>query len=169
MRQLRTKVSGKRNRTKEGNYDIDLTNITDRVLAMSFPASKAIEKLYRNDINHVAKFLDEKYPDNYFIYNMSNKTVDVAKFHDRVISYTWEDHHSPSLLTLFQACDHMFKQIMEDMRRVVVVNCNAGKGRTGTTICCFLLYSGLCENFVHSIYYYGHKRFSNGRGVTQPS
>jgi hypothetical protein len=52
---------------------------------------------------------------------------------------------------------------------VVVVNCNAGKGRTGTSIACFLIYCGLTDNFIHAITYYGHKRFSTGRGVSQPS
>jgi phosphatidylinositol-3,4,5-trisphosphate 3-phosphatase and dual-specificity protein phosphatase PTEN len=43
MNWLRCKVSGKRNRFKSDNYNLDITYITDRVLAMSFPAS-GIEK-----------------------------------------------------------------------------------------------------------------------------
>jgi len=50
----------------------------------------------------------------------------------------------------------MFKYVLKDLRNVVVVNCNAGKGRTGTTICSFLIFSGLCDNFVHAITYYGY-------------
>jgi hypothetical protein len=49
---LRKIVSGKRNRFKDNDYDLDLTYITNRVLAMSFPAS-GIEKLYRNSIQKV--------------------------------------------------------------------------------------------------------------------
>ena len=38
---------------------------------------------------------------------------------------------------------------------IVIVNCNAGKGRTGTSIASFLIYSGLAENANDAITYYG--------------
>lgn len=47
-----------------------------------------------------------------------------------------------------------------------MVHCNAGKGRTGTLICCYLLYAGLADTAKNAICYYGWKRFKNGIGVT---
>lgn len=98
---------------------------------------------------------------------MSNRKVDTARLQERVVSYSWEDHHSPGLAMLFQACKHMFEfSLQNTSKNVVVIHCNAGKGRTGTAICCYLLYSGLSKNFIHAITYYGHKRFTTGRGCT---
>jgi phosphatidylinositol-3,4,5-trisphosphate 3-phosphatase and dual-specificity protein phosphatase PTEN len=97
---------------------------------------------------------------------MSNRAVDVAKFHNKVESYAWADHHSPALSLLFESCEHMWKKLIENNNNVVIVNCNAGKGRTGTSISCFLIYSGLADNFVNAITYYGWKRFKTGRGVS---
>jgi phosphatidylinositol-3,4,5-trisphosphate 3-phosphatase/dual-specificity protein phosphatase PTEN len=136
---------------------------------MSFPASTWKEKYYRNDIDRVADYFDSKHPNSYWIYNMSNRPIDNSKFHDRVNPYSWADHHSPALSLLFESCDHMFKFLNENNSNVVAVNCNAGKGRTGTSISCFLMYSGLSDNFIHAITYYGWKRFKTGRGVSQPS
>ena len=39
---VRKAVSGKRNRLNENGYDLDLTYITPRIVAMSFPAAGTI-------------------------------------------------------------------------------------------------------------------------------
>jgi phosphatidylinositol-3,4,5-trisphosphate 3-phosphatase and dual-specificity protein phosphatase PTEN len=101
---VRTKVSGKRNRTKEDGYDLDLTYITPRILAMSFPAQAFIQKIYRNNIDHVAKYLEEKHDGKYMIYNLSGTKYDITPFKYRVNHYDWEDHHSPTLVLLHEAC-----------------------------------------------------------------
>ena len=49
---LRKIVSGKRNRFRDDTYNLDVTYITPRILAMSFPAS-GLEIMYRNNMNDV--------------------------------------------------------------------------------------------------------------------
>ena len=53
MNYLRKLVSGKRRRLQNTNYDLDMTYITSRVIAMSFPASGTLESTYRNPIQNV--------------------------------------------------------------------------------------------------------------------
>merc|ERR1711963_938967 len=50
---LRKKVSKDRNRYTDGTYDLDLTYITENVIAMGFPAS-GIESAWRNHIGEVS-------------------------------------------------------------------------------------------------------------------
>lgn len=73
-RSLRSAVSGTRNRYKEGAYDLDLTYITPRLIAMGFPSS-GVEALYRNNIDTVARMLDEYHGPHYQIYNLSEVRV----------------------------------------------------------------------------------------------
>ena len=132
MNWLRSKVSGHRNRYKCKDYNLDVTYITDRVLAMSFPAS-GMESMYRNHINTVAQFLEQKHPEQYKVYNLSNRTYDETRFKGQVVSYSWEDHHPPTIYLLFKICYDIY-EYLKDTQNVAVIHCNAGKGRTGTLI-----------------------------------
>ena len=72
---------------------------------------------------------------------------------------------------LFQICHTMKEFLEKNPKRVVAVNCNHGKGRTGTIVCCFLLYCGIFkENAEIAMDYYAKRRFEpdEGFGVTQP-
>lgn len=53
---LRKIVAGPKIRTVENGFDLDLTYVTERVVAMAFPA-EGFEKLYRNSIDDVDKRL----------------------------------------------------------------------------------------------------------------
>lgn len=52
---------------------------------------------------------------------------------------------------------------------VVVVHCLAGKGRTGTVIICYLLYSGLFNDPIETALFFANRRSVNNWGVTGPS
>lgn len=167
MNYFRNVASGKRNRYKQNNYDLDLTYITTRIIAMSFPAS-GMEKIYRNSIDSVAQFLEQEHGENYLVFNFSDRKYNYNKFKNKVVDYEWKDHHAPKILVLFQACQEMYEFLKEDDKNVIVVHWNAGKGRTGTSIASFLVYWGLANNATEAINYYGWKRFSTGKGVSQP-
>ena len=133
-------VAGNKVLYKEDGYSLDLTYITPRVIAMAYPA-EGLEKLYRNSIDAVAEFLNKNHLGNYQIINVSGRKIDEEKLCN-IHSYYWEDHKTPEIQTLFLICENMMNYLSESDKRVSVVHCNHGKGRTGTLICCFLLYSG---------------------------
>jgi hypothetical protein len=53
MNSLRKLVSGNRRRIKEEGFNLDLTYITSRVIAMSYP-SHGMEQYYRNPVDKVS-------------------------------------------------------------------------------------------------------------------
>lgn len=165
---LRKLVSGKKNRYKADGYNLDLTYITPRIIAMSIPG-QGVHKVYRNNIDSVSHFLNMRHPGNYRVFNLSGIKYDYKKFASCVKDFPWEDHYPPPIEVLFKACNEIHQWLDLNIRNVVVVHCRAGKGRTGTLICCYLLY---CRRLLHpedALNYYKIKRFSAGGGVTQPS
>ncbi|CAD8202751.1 unnamed protein product [Paramecium octaurelia] len=169
MNYLREKVSGKKKRLIQEGYNLDLTYVTKRIIAMSYPG-EGIEGLYRNPIDQVAGYLNTQHNADYMVFNLSGRKYDLSKFKGVVQDcWIWKDHHSPSLDLLFEICDLIHGYLKGDKINVVVIHCLAGKGRTGTIICCYLLYTGKFKSVKDVLYYYGKKRFEEeGLGVNQP-
>jgi phosphatidylinositol-3,4,5-trisphosphate 3-phosphatase and dual-specificity protein phosphatase PTEN len=47
---------------------------------------------------------------------------------------------------------------IENVKNVAVAHCKAGKGRTGTIISCYLIYSGIFDNPEEALTYYSKQR-----------
>ncbi|CAG9330160.1 unnamed protein product [Blepharisma stoltei] len=165
---LRAIVSGKKKRLKEDGFNLDLSYITPRVIAMSIPG-EGLSKIYRNSLDSVSKFLNDRHNGKYRILNLSGIQYDYRKFGDSVKEFPWPDHYPPPVELLFKACKDIHLWLSLDPQNVIAVNCRAGKGRTGTLICCYLIYSGRISDPNQSLLYYKRKRFVQGGGVTQPS
>ncbi|KAF9068857.1 hypothetical protein BDP27DRAFT_1383426 [Rhodocollybia butyracea] len=126
---LRRIVSGNKTRFKDGNLkiDLDLAYITDQVIIMGFPAS-GIEGYYRNRREDAKRFLDHRHGNNYW-----------STFDGRVSRYPFPDHHAPPLAIMSLVAREMKVWLDGSPQRVAVLHCKAGKGRSGTMACAYLL------------------------------
>jgi len=164
-------VSKNKRRYVDSRYDLDLSYVTDRIIAMGFPsASSSLESIYRNRVDDVQMFLEERHSDCYKVYNLcSERCYDSKKFQGRVSVYPFDDHNPAEFGLILAFCRDVEEWLKEDPEHVAAVHCKAGKGRTGLMICAFLLYSRMFQTSAEVLEYYGSKRTSDCKGVTIPS
>ena len=169
----RGSVSGARRRHKIDGYDLDLAYVTPQIIAMSWPGTGR-EEFYRNPMATVASFLKEKHPGGFKVYNLcKERSYDTAKFEGRVERVLIDDHNAADLSVLLGFCKSADKWLRADPSHVIVVHCKAGKGRTGTCICSYLLWSGAAPTADEALAKFAGARVDQGLtkfgGVESPS
>ena len=165
---LKSLVSKAKTRFCYDGFDLDLTYITKRIIAMGLP-STSLEGIYRNNMDDVKRFFNTRHKNQYKVYNLcEEKTYPKDTFYKQGY-YPFVDHEAPPLTLLFPFCEDAKKFLDENENNVVAIHCKAGKGRTGTFICCLLLYLSIFKTADESLAYYGMMRAGDGRGVTIPS
>lgn len=165
---VKSLVSKKKNRFCYDGYDLDLTYITTKIIAMGYPSS-SIEGLYRNPIDEVKKFLNERHPKHYKVYNLCKEREYPQDTFYKQGYFPFKDHEAPPLNLIWPFCEDAKKYLDEDENNVVAIHCKAGKGRTGTFVCSLLLFMNIFKTCDECLQYYGMMRAEDGKGVTIPS
>ncbi|XP_059540507.1 phosphatidylinositol 3,4,5-trisphosphate 3-phosphatase TPTE2-like isoform X1 [Myotis daubentonii] len=170
----RRMVSGNKRRYKKDGFDLDLTYVTERIIAMSFPSSGK-ESFYRNPIQEVVRFLDTKHRNHYQVYNLCReRSYDPKYFHYRVHRIMIDDHNVPSLSEMVEFSKEAQNWMAQDDKNIIVIHCKGGKGRTGTMVCACLIACEIFTTAEDSLYYFGERRTdkttsSKFQGVETPS
>lgn len=165
---IRGLVSKRRIRYTQDGFDLDLTYINDRIIAMGYPAEH-MESIYRNKIEDVQRMLNKNHAGHYKIYNLcSERSYDHTRFPHYSV-YPFKDHNPPDIELITSFCRDVDEHLRANGKNVVAVHCKAGKGRTGTMICCYLLYSRQFQTADEALHYYAQRRTSDAKGVTIPS
>eukprot|EP00929_Paragymnodinium_shiwhaense_P005438 TRINITY_DN10738_c0_g1_i3.p1 TRINITY_DN10738_c0_g1~~TRINITY_DN10738_c0_g1_i3.p1 ORF type:complete len:572 (+),score=120.96 TRINITY_DN10738_c0_g1_i3:98-1813(+) len=167
----RLKVSKKKKRYQENGFDLDLSYITPRIIAMGFPAIGP-DQCFRNPMSQVQRFLSEHHPESHKVYNLcseESRRYDTDAFYQVSEDVTFPDHNPCALTRLRCLIEDIHDFLEEDPENVVAVHCKAGKGRTGLVISCLLMREGLAANAAAGLEIFGRQRTKDGKGVTIPS
>ncbi|CAK0885024.1 unnamed protein product [Prorocentrum cordatum] len=129
----------------ENNIDLDLSYISTDLVAMGVPTTGFANSFARNPLNEVARFFTLNHPDQFRVYNCCPEMpYPVQPFVDAGGSVTCIQiqDHTPPLMEQFVA----FLQDAREFKSIssantIAIHCKAGKGRTGSLSCAWLLYS----------------------------
>ena len=165
-------VSKQKRRYQDECFDLDMSYITDRVIAMGYP-SIGCETVYRNSLTDVVNFFHKKHNDKVKIYNLClekeriyNKNLFSKSY---VGLFPATDHNPCPIKLILEFCIDICLYLLKNPKSVAAVHCKAGKGRTGVMICSYLVFSHLCESSEKAFRYYARIRTKDNTGVTIPS
>lgn len=128
-----------------------LTPLCDLVIATSGPSGNYPQRAYRNPLDALVNFLDSKHGTNWCIWEFRAEGTGYpdSEVYGRIHHFPWPDHHPPpfalipnimgSMRNWLQNLDDKDKKEGEDGKRVAVVHCKAGKGRSGTVATAYLI------------------------------
>ncbi|KAF7289897.1 Phosphatases II [Mycena indigotica] len=140
---IRRIVSGNKARYKDPNLnlELDLVYLTPRIIIMGYPA-EGFESFYRNNRDDARRFLEHRHGKNFWVFNfcpIRENSYEKEFFDGRVSRYPFPDHHAPPLAIMPLVAREISEWLDGAPERVVVLHCKAGKGRSGTMACTYLL------------------------------
>uniref|UniRef100_A0A8D1PRG0 Tensin 3 n=1 Tax=Sus scrofa TaxID=9823 RepID=A0A8D1PRG0_PIG len=154
----------------EDGRELDLTYITERIIAVSFPAGCA-EESYLHSLQEVTRMLRSKHGDNYLVLNLSEKRYDLTKLNPKTLDVGWPELHAPPLDKVCTICKAQEAWLNSDPQHVVVIHCRGGKGRIGVVVSSYMHFTNVSASADQALDRFAMKKFYDDKlsALMQPS
>ncbi|CAK6434789.1 unnamed protein product [Pipistrellus nathusii] len=154
----------------EDGRELDLTYVTERIIAVSFPAGCS-EEAYLHSLQEVTRMLQSKHGDNYLVLNLSEKRYDLARLNRKVLDVGWPELHAPPLDKVCAICKAQESWLLSDPQHVVVIHCRGGKGRIGVVIACYMHFTNVSASADQALDRFAMKKYYDDKvsALMQPS
>ncbi|NXE64804.1 TENS3 protein, partial [Calcarius ornatus] len=154
----------------EEGSELDVTYITERIIAVSFPAGCS-EETYLHNLHEITEMLKSKHGDNYLVLNLSEKRYDLGKLNPKTMDVGWPDFHAPLLDKVCTICKAMESWLDNDPQHVVVIHCRGGKGRIGVVISSYMHFTNVSASADQALDRFAMKKFFDDKlsALMQPS
>uniref|UniRef100_A0A673JKG6 Tensin-3-like n=1 Tax=Sinocyclocheilus rhinocerous TaxID=307959 RepID=A0A673JKG6_9TELE len=142
----------------EEGYELDLTYVTERIIAVSFPQD-CFEETYLRNLRDVTRMLKSKHTDNYLVINLSERKQELTKMNPKTLDTGWPDFHAPPLDKICSICKAIENWLNADPLHVVVIHCRGGKGRIGVVISCFVHFTDVSASADQALDRFAMRKF----------
>eukprot|EP01103_Thecamoeba_quadrilineata_P019206 TRINITY_DN7678_c0_g1_i1.p1 TRINITY_DN7678_c0_g1~~TRINITY_DN7678_c0_g1_i1.p1 ORF type:complete len:1533 (-),score=269.53 TRINITY_DN7678_c0_g1_i1:227-4825(-) len=147
LNKRRTSLGGKLTRFSKWTVDLDITYVTDRVIAASFPWPERSNHKQKNTQESIFKFLQEQHGHHYMIFNLcAEQKYKHTVFRNKVKEFDFIYKQSPSFEMLIQAVKELDDWLEFHPMNVALLHCRNGRGRVGMIISCWLIFSNKCAS-----------------------
>ncbi|KAJ8279887.1 hypothetical protein COCON_G00069530 [Conger conger] len=154
----------------EEGYELDLTYVTERIIAVSFPRGCS-EGTYQHNLQDVTRMLKSKHADNYLVINLSERRYDLSKMNPKTMDMGWPDLHAPPLDKICTICKAMETWLQAHAQHVVVIHCRGGKGRIGVIISSYVHFTNISASADQALDRFAMRKFYDDKvsGLMTPS
>ncbi|KAI2667121.1 Tensin-3 [Labeo rohita] len=142
----------------EEGYELDLTYVTERIIAVSFPQD-CFEETYLRNLRDVTRMLKSKHADNYLVINLSERKQELTKMNPKTLDTGWPDFHAPPLDKICTICKAVEDWLNADPLHVVVIHCRGGKGRIGVVISSFVHFTDVSASADQALDRFAMRKF----------
>lgn len=154
----------------EDGRELDLTYVTERIIAVSFPTGCS-EESYLHSLQEVTRMLRSKHGDNYLVLNLSEKRYDLARLNRKVLDVGWPELHAPPLDKVCAICKAQESWLQGHPHHVVVIHCRGGKGRIGVVIASYMHFTNVFASADQALDRFAMKKYYDDKvsALMQPS
>ncbi|KAM8770564.1 tensin-3 isoform 2-T5 [Rhynchonycteris naso] len=154
----------------EDGRELDLTYVTERIIAVSFPTGCS-EESYLHSLQEVTRMLRSKHGDNYLVLNLSEKRYDLTKLNPKILDVGWPELHAPPLDKVCTICKAQESWLNSDPQHVVVIHCRGGKGRIGVVISSYMHFTNVSASADQALDRFAMKKYYDDKvsALMQPS
>jgi len=165
---LRSIISGDKRRYTADGYNLDLTYITPRLIAMGLPG-QGVSTLWRNRVEEVASFLDKNHFGHYRIFSLGKSAADFFRLRNTTAWFGWSSKKAPPLELLNRILLAINDWLAQHPQNVAVIHCKEGRERSGVVIASYLVKSGVFATAKEALDFYASMRSKYQEGVQTPS
>lgn len=138
---LRYCVAMPKKQCKTDAGSLDLAYITPNLIVCSMPTSDVIKGWYRIWLKDLLEFLHQKHNSAWHIWNFQAEPTGYGdhEVFGKVDHFPFPDHNPPPFEMLPQIVCSIESHLVQNKNNVAILHCKAGKGRSGTVACAYLI------------------------------
>ncbi|KAJ8101219.1 protein-tyrosine phosphatase-like protein [Lipomyces tetrasporus] len=140
---LRSAIASPRARHYDPVADtyLDLAYLEKNIIVCSMPTNEFPRVMYRNSLSDLRKLLNLRHGNHWHVWEFRAEGAgyEDSELYNRVSHFPFPDHNPPPFAMIPTIVSSLHKFLSQNPENVAVLHCKAGKGRSGTIFCAYLI------------------------------